>query len=268
VNLNPSAPAIHGQIKIHKDNCPIRPIINWQNAPAYKLAKLLNKLIATYIPLPYLYNVKNTIQLIKDLTEIPSNQELKLISFDIDNMYPSIPTDKLIEIIKERCSEQDLEENITNELTKITQTIIEQNYFGFQSRNYTQQKGLAMGSPSSSILAEVYLQNLECKQIFKILTDNNIIGYFRYMEDILIIYNTNHTDINKAHTAFNNLTPTIKFTMEHENNNKINFLDITISKETDNFSVNIYRKPITTDIIICKTHATLTNTNTRLPGTC
>jgi hypothetical protein len=34
VNLNPSAPAIHGQLKIHKDKCPIRPIINWQNAPA------------------------------------------------------------------------------------------------------------------------------------------------------------------------------------------------------------------------------------------
>ena len=83
----------------------------------------------------------------KDLTEIPYNQELKLISFDIDNMYPNIPTDKLISIIKERCSEQTLEEKITNELTKITQTITEQNYFGFQNKNYIQQKGLAMGAP-------------------------------------------------------------------------------------------------------------------------
>jgi hypothetical protein len=148
------------------------------------------------------------------------------------------------------CSEQALEDNITIELTKITQTIIEQNYFGFQNKNYTQQKGLATGAPSSSILAEIYLKNLECNQIFKILTDNNILGYFRYVDDILIVYDNNYTDINKVHTAFNNLTPTIKFTMENETNNRINFLDITISKETNNFSINIYRKPTTTDIII------------------
>jgi hypothetical protein len=71
VNLNPSAPTIRGLLKVHKDNCPIRPVINCENAPACKLAKLLNKLIATYIPLPYAYNVKDTIHLMEDLTEIP-----------------------------------------------------------------------------------------------------------------------------------------------------------------------------------------------------
>jgi hypothetical protein len=35
-NLNPSAPTIRGLLKVHKDNCPIRPVINWENAPAYK----------------------------------------------------------------------------------------------------------------------------------------------------------------------------------------------------------------------------------------
>jgi hypothetical protein len=95
-----------------------------------------------------------------------------------------------------------------------------------------------------------YLQNLECNQIFKILTDNSILGYFRYVEDIFIVYNNNYTDINKVQTAFNNLAPTIKFTMENETNNGINFLDITINKETNNFSINIYRKPTTTDVII------------------
>ena len=38
--------------KIHKANSPIRPIINWQNAPAYRLTKLLSKLLQLHIPLP------------------------------------------------------------------------------------------------------------------------------------------------------------------------------------------------------------------------
>jgi len=42
----------------------------------------------------------------------------------------------------------------------------------------------------------------------------------------------------------------MKFTTEEEKENKINFLDITISKEENNISFDIYRKPATTDTII------------------
>jgi hypothetical protein len=58
ININPSPPTIRGLIKLHKTGHPIRPIVNWKNAPAYKLAQLLIKKLNTYIPLPYVYNVK------------------------------------------------------------------------------------------------------------------------------------------------------------------------------------------------------------------
>jgi hypothetical protein len=53
----------------------------------------------------------------------------------------------------------------------------------------------------------------------------------------------------------------MKFTMEEENGNKINFLDITISKADKNISFNIHRKPSTTDTIIQMTQITIQNTN-------
>jgi hypothetical protein len=186
----------------------------------------------------------------EDLTEIPYNQGLKLVSFDIKNMYPNIPTEELIKIIKEMCIQQALDGKTTHELLKITQTILEQNYFEFQNKCYIQRKGMAMGAPTSAVLSEIYLQNLECNKITKILTDNNILGYFRYVDDILIVYNENHTDIHEVHTSFNNLAPTVRFTIEKETDNKINFLDITISKGENNFSCNIFRKPTATDVII------------------
>jgi len=40
INLNPSAPSIKELIKLHKPGQPIRPVVNWHNAPAYKLSKL------------------------------------------------------------------------------------------------------------------------------------------------------------------------------------------------------------------------------------
>ena len=38
--------------------------------------------------------------------------------------------------------------------------------------------------------------------------------------------------------------------MEKETDNSINFLDVTIRKENDTLTFNIYRKPTTTDSII------------------
>jgi hypothetical protein len=85
-------------VKIHKEDSPIRPIVNRRNAPAYKLAKMLAKKLQTFVPLPYTFNVKNTTHLINDLSEIPYDQKLKLASFDITNMYTNIPTSELFNI--------------------------------------------------------------------------------------------------------------------------------------------------------------------------
>jgi hypothetical protein len=49
-----------------------------------------------------------------------------------------------------------------------------------------------MGVRTSPLLATTSIQYLEQNQIIHILCKHNIIGYFRYVDDILIIYN-NHT---------------------------------------------------------------------------
>jgi hypothetical protein len=40
-NMNPKALQMHGTIKLHKEQKPIRPIVNWRNSPGYKLAKYI-----------------------------------------------------------------------------------------------------------------------------------------------------------------------------------------------------------------------------------
>ena len=132
----------------------------------------------------------------------------------------------------------------------ITKTILSQNYYGFQDKMYLQTNGLAMGAPTSSIFSEIYLQYLENTKIFNILTKTGIEAYFRYVDDILIIYNKNHIDIGEVLSSFNSLTPNLKFTLEQEKDGTLNFLDISISKTNNKFSYGIYRKPTTTDTII------------------
>jgi hypothetical protein len=107
-----------------------------------------------------------------------------------------------------------------------------------------------MGAPTSAILAETYLQPMEHEQIYPILIRQQIIGYFRYVDDILIIYDQNKTNIDHTLNELNKLQSSIKFTMEKETNNKINFLDLTIHRKEENLEYAIYRKPTQTDIII------------------
>jgi hypothetical protein len=49
----------------------------------------------------------------------------------------------------------------------------------------------AMGPPTSAILAETFIEHLEHKHTYPNLKTQEIIAYYRYADDILIIYDQN-----------------------------------------------------------------------------
>jgi hypothetical protein len=106
-----------------------------------------------------------------------------------------------------------------------------------------------MGAPTSSIFPEIYLQYLENNKIFDIPVKHHIIGYFWYADNTLLVYINNVMNIHDLLDTLNKLIPTMHFTMEEEVDNRINFLDITISRVDNKISFNIYRKPTATGII-------------------
>jgi hypothetical protein len=238
-----------GLIKVHKEGAPIRPVVKWRNAPGYKLAQIPVKVLSSHTPLRFTYTVWNTVQLVDDLLRIPQGHHMKFASFDISNMYSNIPTGELTAILKDLCFRNNVDDTTKKEIMKITQTTINQNYFQFQDTIYLQKERLAMGAPTPSILSDIYLQHMESTTIPELLGKHNIKRYFRYVDDILLKYIDNTTNIHNALDEFNNLTPKPKFTLEEEKNNQINFLDIIIKIRKD-LSFDIYRKPTTTDIII------------------
>jgi hypothetical protein len=145
-----------------------------------------------------------------------------------------------------------VEEILKHDILKLSKIVMDQNYFRFEGRMYLQHRGLTMGAPTSPILSEFYLQFLENSKIYNLLIDYNISGYFRYVDDILIIYKENTTNTEYLLSSFNKLTPNLKFTLEKETEGKINFLDITIHRESSGLSIEIYRKPTYTHYIILK----------------
>jgi hypothetical protein len=72
------------------------------------------------------------------------------------------------------------------------------------------------------------------------------------VDDILIVYKDNTTNIEKVLSSFNNINPELTFTVEQEKDNKLNFLDITVTKDANKLTYEIYRKPTTSHTIIPK----------------
>jgi len=70
------------------------------------------------------------------------------------------------------------------------------------------------------------------------------------VDDILLIFDSNRTDIPTILNDFNTIHPILNFTAEIETDNKINYLDVTIHRTPTDWKMSIYRKPMFTDTII------------------
>jgi hypothetical protein len=71
-----------------------------------------------------------------------------------------------------------------------------------------------MGAPTSAILSEITLQWLEHNRSIKFLNKHHIIGYLRYVNDILVTYNSSVIKTENTLCEFYQLYPKLKFNVE------------------------------------------------------
>jgi hypothetical protein len=80
-----------------------------------------------------------------------------------------------------------------------------------------------MGAPTSSIFSEIYLQHLEHTTVINILIHFKLVGYFRYVSDILFIYDMQQTNRHEVLDHFNEINPKLQFTLEEEKRTRYTF---------------------------------------------
>ena len=172
--MNPTAPTIKGLIKLHKPEQPIRPVVNWRGAPAYKLARLFTKKIRHLASLPNTYNLENTTDLNTKLQNTSILPQFTLASLDITNLYTNIPITETREIIAKAFGENIPNPQTRDELISWYDTITKQNYFANNKKIMIQKEGLAMGAPTSGLIAEFLLQNLENTHLAHLIEKHKI----------------------------------------------------------------------------------------------
>ena len=128
--------------------------------------------------------------------------------------------------------------------------VLQQNYFTFQEQIYQPTKGVALGSSFSGITAEIFLQHLEQSHVRSLLVFKPITFHARYVDDILIIYDASHTNTDTTTQYSNFIHRNQKLNPTLQANDRVNFLDFSITGKASQLEIDIFRKPTTTDTTV------------------
>ena len=139
---------------------------------------------------------------------------------------------------------------VKQQTLSIILTLIKQNYFQYNGKIYQPHKGIAMGSPISSTIAEIYIQYFESLHVKHWLESSEIIFYKRYVDDIFIVYDTGKTNAQNIFKKIYKIDPNLQFKITYETDNTITYMDLSISRSNNKLELGIYRKPIETGTVI------------------
>ena len=87
----PSLPYAYGLPKIHKTNCPLRPIISYCKSPAYHLSKHLATILSPLLGSFSDSHLKHSGDLLSKLQSFNFPSNYKFISFDATSLFTNIP---------------------------------------------------------------------------------------------------------------------------------------------------------------------------------
>ncbi|XP_044762030.1 uncharacterized protein LOC123319226 [Coccinella septempunctata] len=178
---------------------------------------------------------------------IIKTRERHIKKIDAVSLYTNIPTQLVPQILEEKWH---LIEKYTDlpktEFIEAVQLTLGTCYFQYEDEFYQQIDGVAMGSPVAGAVAQLVLEYFEEKVLLN--SSYRITIFKRYVDDCLII--TTEDQIKEIMEVLNNLNNKLKFTLETELDNKINFLDMTIIRENNKIETKMLRKTINSDRIL------------------
>ena len=152
----------YGLPKIHKPVIPLRPIVSCIGAATFNTAKELAKILKLLVGMSA-HHVHNTRDFVEQIKEVKLKPGECIISYDVQALFTSVPINPVLDIIKERlANDQDLHKRTTmsvNQIIKLLEFCLNGTSFVYQGQFYQQIEGVAMGSPLSPIVANIYMDH-------------------------------------------------------------------------------------------------------------
>ena len=237
------SPELYGLVKIHKTPWKLRPIVSFIDSPTYSLSQWLSRILGPLF-LRSVRDVKNSYDFIEEIRHLKLHDNHRLISLDVQNLFPSIPIPLAMDILTHLTMNDDSFDN----RCKISKTLflrwleftLSHTAFRFQDKFFEQVVGLPMGAPISVIVANIVMRSIEQKALDQLV--NRPLTYKRFIDDLFLIVEKD--DIDSCFHIFDSIHPAFKFTLEEEQDKALPFLDVLIKRcDNGSLSTSVFRKP-------------------------
>jgi len=141
MNIRPTALNLNAYIKTHKEHEPICLVINDTQAPSYRAAKLFNRKLQNLICLPNTHTIKNSLELAIELNNIQINENNRINTLDIKDLYVNLPTKNILHITQFWLNKTNQDRITIHHTLYFLETILKQNYFQHNNQFYQHNKG-------------------------------------------------------------------------------------------------------------------------------
>lgn len=163
-----------------------------------------------------------------------------LVSFDVVSLFTRVPLEDSLCLITEK---------LDDDLVKLCRHVLTSTYFLFNDHFFEQTDGVAMGSPLSPVVANLFMEDFEDMALRTSALQPKC--FWRYVDDTFFVWPHGRDSLNRFLDHFNCLHPNIKFTMEVESDGKLPFLDVMVYKKQDGtLGHSVHRKPTHTDLYL------------------
>ena len=238
-------PHIYGLPKINKNCIPLRPIVSNRGSACHPLSRFLVEIINPQTGKSSSY-VKNSAHFVERISDAPIHFN-QMVSLDVVSLFTKVPTEETLAVVRDKLAADPLLEERTcipiDNLMEMLTFCRVTTYFGMGSDIYWQE-GLAMSSPLSPVLANIYMEYFEEMALGS--TSLKPTMWLRYVDDTFILW-PHQEDVQILFDHVNSFRPSIQFTMEKEQDNKLPFLDVLVTFTEQGFRSSVYRNPTFTE---------------------
>ena len=183
---------------------------------------------------------------------MPLSPDDILVSFDVTSLFTRVPTGEAVDAV---CSKLELDDTLIDRCELSIDSIkllmnecLSCRYFQCKGEFYTQLEGAPMGLSLSVVLANAFMESLEERLLQSAPLKPKY--WRRYVDDTFIVWEHGRHTLDQFHQHLNDACPSIQFTREVEEDGKLAFLDVEVSKSSDKLKTKVYRKPTSSNVYL------------------
>lgn len=239
-------PKFYATIKIHKNN-GIRPITACAgDTVGATLSCAFNKMLTLIFP-PSARHLKNAVDLKNRIDGLTLEDDDIMVSFDAISMFTSIPTTLILDIIVDNARAFLVNFAISERvIVKVANFLLNEcTFFTALGGIYRQTHGLPMGGTISPICCRLVMDHIIDRSL-KVIPPPLFHGV--YVDDTFFVLK--RPFVQQTLDGLNSVSADIRFTVEIEELNKLNFLNVTLHRREKCLITNWYKKGIASNRIL------------------